>query len=261
MSGPTGVVTGAGSGIGAAAAVALAPAGGTTVLVGRRADALERTAHAVRASGGEAVVLPLDVTADDAGDRAVAAARTATGRLDVVVSAAGAYRPGAFGTLTAAHVREVTALHHLAPLLLADAAVRAFRSAGRPGRIVHVSSITGLVSRGGFTAYEAAKAALIAGARSAAVELAAESVPVNTVAPGWIRSEMTAELLATAPAGALGAFVPAGRPGEAAEIAEVVRWVALDAPAFLTGQTIAVDGGQSVRTGALTVPPPGEDLP
>jgi NAD(P)-dependent dehydrogenase (short-subunit alcohol dehydrogenase family) len=250
MSRPVAVVTGAGSGIGAACADALAASGSDTVLVGRRAEALERTAAAVRAAGADALVLARDVTEPEVED-VVTAAIDHFGRLDIVVTAAGSYEAGAAGELSEAHVRWLSQLLWTSPMLLADAAVRAFRTTGRPGRIVHVSSITALSSRGGYTAYESAKAALIASARSMAIELAPEGIAVNTVAPGWIRSEMTEPTLAAATPAEIAGLIPAGRAGEAAEIAEVVRWLALEAPGFLTAQTIVVDGGQLARTGAL----------
>ena len=133
------------------------------------------------------------------------------------------------------------------PLLVTSSAARHFVQQGS-GRIVHISSITALVSRGGYTLYEASKAGLVAATRSMAVELAPHGVVVNSVAPGWIRTPMTKEFVDRASSEAIAAVIPLGRVGEPEEIAAVTCWLAVDSPVFLTGQTIVVDGGQMSRT-------------
>jgi NAD(P)-dependent dehydrogenase (short-subunit alcohol dehydrogenase family) len=129
--------------------------------------------------------------------------------------------------------------------------VAAHLRASGGGRIVHVTSITASVSRGGYLAYEASKAGLAAATRGFAVDLAPYGIVVNAIAPGWIRTPMAEAFLDRCDPEAVADLIPLGRVGEPGEIAEVARWLLLESPAFLTGQTITVDGGQTAHTATL----------
>ncbi|WBB66301.1 SDR family oxidoreductase [Micromonospora sp. WMMD812] len=237
------VVSGGGTGIGAAVARTLAGDGYDVLVVGRRADVLEAAAKRVsdecgRADAVSAVVA--DLTDPDQLDRVVAAVG---GRaVDVVVNNAGGYLGGDTDTLaaTAAHWRANLDANVLTAVLLTEALRPALRRPG--GRVILVSSIA--AQRGGAGPYSAAKAALHGWAYDLAAQLGPEQITVNVVSPGYVADteffgdRMTAEGHARRVAATL-----VGRAGEPADIAEAVRYLASPAAGYVTGQVLGVNGG------------------
>lgn len=246
---PVAVVAGASGGIGTACVRDLVRRGLRVVAAGRTAQSLRGLASAID-DPAYVRTIKLDLATTDDGDEMVEFALESFGRLDCFVNTAAVYRPSPAVALTPRAWEEVMGVNLRGALLVTSSISRHLVAQGS-GRIVQVSSITAMVSRGGYTLYEASKAGLMAGTRSMAVELAARGVVVNSVAPGWIRTPMSDEFLAGLPPEEVASLIPIGRVGEAEEVAEVVGWLATTSPPYLTGQTLVVDGGQTSFTAHL----------
>jgi 3-oxoacyl-[acyl-carrier protein] reductase len=244
------VVIGATGGIGASVVRHLATRGHSVVAVGRSMEPLVRVTAPLREQGHRLSEYVLDLSGATDGDDLVSFALDLFGRFDAIVNTAAVYQAVAATTLDQDQWSQTMDVNLRGPLLVTSSAARHFVRQGS-GRIVHISSITALVSRGGYTLYEVSKAGLVAATRSMAVELAPHGVVVNSVAPGWVRTPMTEEFLAECSPAAVAELIPVGRVGEPDEIAQVTGWLATESPQFLTGQTIVVDGGQISRTAYL----------
>jgi NAD(P)-dependent dehydrogenase (short-subunit alcohol dehydrogenase family) len=236
------VVTGAGSGIGRAAARAFAEAGARVLGVGRRRHALDETAAGRPAIGVHAA----DLRQPEAPQQVIDTAVDRWGRVDVLVNNAGATRLMPLDQTTAAGVEDLFALNVTAPSLLARAALPHLRRSG--GTIVNISSTYGHRPLPHAAHYAASKAAIEQLTRSWALELAADGVRVNAVAPGPTESEaLTAAGLSEADVEALkreeAARVPLGRRGEPDEVAAWILRLADPSATWLTGQVLTVDGG------------------
>lgn len=236
------LVSGGSRGIGAAAAQALAADGWAVALTYRtNAGAADEVVGAIRAGGGTAAALPLDVT-----DAAAAAG--------VVEQASEALGGPVLGLVNNAGVRAddlAVSLDDDAWATVLDTnltgAFRLTRSAlrgmirARFGRIVNVASVVGPRANAGQANYAAAKAGLIGFTKTAATEVARRGVTINAVAPGFVRTDMTDGVLDDA----VLAAIPARRAGEPHEVAACVRFLASDAAGYVTGSTLFVDGGMS----------------
>ncbi|MBS1676550.1 MAG: SDR family oxidoreductase [Actinobacteria bacterium] len=241
------VVTGAGTGMGAACAQALAASGLAVVLAGRREEKLNETAAAIRAAHDDAV---LEVRPTDVGDPAeceglVADAVARLGRVDVAVTAAATFEPKHILEMSAEDWDSCLDIDLRGSMLVAAAAARAMRDGGEGGRIVLFSSINGRVSEPETAHYSAAKAAVMSLARSMAVDLAGTGIAVNAIAPGWVDTPMIAEFVAEATEEDLGRVNPLRRLGRSEELANFVVYLANEAPEFLTGSSLFMDGGQT----------------
>ena len=233
------LVTGASRGIGAAIARELAAAG-CHVLVNYRSD--ERGATEVKdsivATGGQATLLPFDVS--DAAETTAALAFWCEGdrAIDVVVNNAGVVKDSPFPTMALGDWERVT-----------RTSLDGFFNVTRPlvmplvrrrwGRIISISSLAGLVGNRGQVSYSAAKAGLIGATRSLAKEVAKRNVTVNAVAPGLIDTDMLKQI----PVDDLTKLIPMRRLGLPSEVAKLVRFLASDDAAYITGQVITIDGG------------------
>ncbi len=245
MAGRAAIITGGGSGIGRAAAVALARAGFAVLVGGRRPEPLEETCREVAALGGRAAALPGDVADPDYCAQLTARAVEHFGRLDALVTAGAICENGPVTEVTAEEWDQTLTVNLRGSALCAAAAARQMQAQGDGGRIVLIASINGVTSEPESAQYSASKAGIMSLARSLAVDLAADRIAANAVAPGWVHTDMTDGWLADATDAQKQRLNPVGRLGQPEEIASVITYLAGDAPLFLTGATILVDGGQT----------------
>lgn len=243
LEGHAALVTGAGRGIGASIARELARRGANVALVDLgQFDAAEALAAELRATGRQAVALRADVASFADAEASVTAAVRALGRLDVLVCNAGITRDAASWKMTEADWDAVIDVNLKGAFSFCRAAAPFFR-AQKSGRIVTIASINGLRGKFGQANYSASKAGLIGLTRTLARELGPSGVTVNCVAPGMVRSEMTDSL----PPHVLEAAVAESALGHIAEPEEIAYAVAFLCSPFarhITGQVLAVDGGQ-----------------
>ncbi|MBU6333494.1 MAG: 3-oxoacyl-[acyl-carrier-protein] reductase [Chloroflexi bacterium] len=236
------LVTGASRGIGRAIALALAAAGARVVINYRdRGDAAEQVAATIREAGGRADVLQADVADRESVDALIRQIMTLAGGLDILVNNAGITRDGLLMRMKDDDFDAVLDTNLRGAFLCTRAALRPLLKSAH-GRIINISSVVGVAGNAGQANYAAAKAGLLGFTRSVAREVASRQVTVNAVAPGFIDTDMTAVLGEAARSAALES-IPLKRYGSAAEVAAVVCFLASDAAAYITGQTIAVDGG------------------
>ncbi|MDP3967772.1 MAG: SDR family oxidoreductase [Nocardioides sp.] len=242
LDGKVAVVTGAGRGIGAATAVALAEAGADVVISARHRDQLEKVAAEVEAVGRRAHVAPADLMDLDAAAGLAATAMEAFGRLDVVVNNVGGTIPNALLDTDAAYLAEAFHFNVGTAHALTRAAVPHLLEDGG-GSIVNISSVIGRVAGRGYLAYGTAKAALSHYTRLAAMDLAPR-IRVNAVGVGSVMTSAL-EFVASDEAvmGEMEETTPLGRVGRPEEIAATVLFLASPAGAYLTGKVVEVDGG------------------
>jgi 7-alpha-hydroxysteroid dehydrogenase len=242
VDGQVAVVTGAGRGIGAATAVALAQAGADVVISARHADQLEKVAAQVEEAGRRAVVVPADLMDLDAAAGLAARAVEELGRLDIVVNNVGGTIPNALLDTTPDYLEEAFHFNVSTAHALVRAAVPHQLATGG-GSIVNISSVVGRVSGRGYLAYGTAKAALAHYTRLAARDLNPH-IRVNAVAVG---SVMTSALEFVASDAATKAVMeeatPLQRIGEAEDVAAAVLYLSSPAGGYLTGKVLEVDGG------------------
>jgi 3-oxoacyl-[acyl-carrier protein] reductase len=241
LSGKTALVTGASGGIGGAIARALHGQGAAVTLSGTRANALEQ----LRAALGErahAVAARMDDAADI--DRLAKEAEAAMGRIDILVNNAGITRDNLSMRMKDEDWEKVLQVNLTGTFRLTRAVTRGMMRR-RHGRVVNITSIVGVTGNPGQANYAAAKAGLIGLSKSLAQELASRSITVNCVAPGFIATPMTDVLTDDQKKGIL-ARVPAERLGTPEEIAAGVVYLASDEAAYVTGQTLHINGGMAM---------------
>ena len=242
LAGKNALVTGASGAIGGAIGRALHAAGATVVISGTRRDALDALAAELR----ERVhVVPADLASAEAIEALLPAAEEALGgEVAILINNAGMNRDMLFARMSDEDWQRVLDVNLTAPFRLARAVLRGMIRS-RYGRIVSISSIVGVTGNAGQANYTAAKAGLIGMTKSLAAEVASRNITVNCVAPGFITSAMT-DALNEKQRAAILERVPAKRLGTGAEIAAAVLFLASDEAAYVTGQTIHVNGGMAM---------------
>jgi 3-oxoacyl-[acyl-carrier protein] reductase len=243
LSGQTAIVTGASRGLGKVMALRLAASGARVACVARSADKLAETVAVIHAACGSAEAFSCDVTNRESVDKLVDQVAEGWGRLDILVNNAGVTRDTLLPRMSDEEWDEVINTNLRGVFLFSRAASRHMMRA-RYGRIINITSVSGLMGNAGQTNYSASKAGLIGFTRSLSRELAGRKVTINAVAPGFIESDMTA-VLGDALLDEAKKRIPAKRLGKAEEIADAVLFLASAGASYITGQVLVVDGGMT----------------
>jgi len=243
LEGKVAIVTGASRGIGRAIAVALASEGAKVVVnYASSASAAEAVVAEINSleNGSEAISIPADVSKEAEVDSLIKSAIDKWGRVDVLVNNAGITRDTLLLRMKLEDWQSVIDLN-LTGVFLTSRAIAKIMLKQKSGRIINIASVSGLMGNAGQGNYSAAKAGVIGFTKTVAKELASRGITVNAVAPGFIATDMTADLKNTEE---ILKFIPLGRYGQPEEIAGMVRFLAADpAAAYITGQVFNVDGG------------------
>ncbi|MFT6580095.1 MAG: 3-oxoacyl-[acyl-carrier protein] reductase [Alphaproteobacteria bacterium] len=241
LTGKTALVTGASGGIGAAIARALHASGAAVALSGTRMDALETLQGEL---GERAVALPADLGDPDAGVALVKQTEDALGALDILVNNAGMTRDNLAMRMKDDDWQAVLDVNLTATFRLSRAVLRGMMKR-RWGRIIGVTSIVGVTGNAGQVNYAASKAGMIGMSKSLAQEVASRGITVNCIAPGFIETAMT-DSLPEKQRETLVSAIPAGRMGSSADIAAGSVYLASEEAAYVTGQTLHINGGMAM---------------
>ncbi|NNJ88980.1 MAG: SDR family oxidoreductase [Eudoraea sp.] len=244
------VVTGAGSGIGAASAALMASLGAKVIASDIDLKSVEEVVADIKRSGGEAAAYQLDVRQYEEVDALMSKVVKDHGSIDVLVNNAGI--GGKDQSKTAEHTLDdwenviavnQTGVFYCMKLGLIQMMVQGY------GNIINIASLAGLKASGNNLSYSASKFAVVGMTKSAALEYGSKNIRINAVCPGYTHSSLLDQLLASRPdmEQKLKRLIPMGRFGEAAEVAETVAWLASDKSKYITGQTITIDGGTSLH--------------
>jgi len=239
--GQTAIVTGASRGIGRAIAISLAQAGAKVACIARSEDKLAETVQAIVAAGGVADAYACDVTSGESVQKVVDAVTEKWEKLHILVNNAGVTRDTLIPRMSDEDWDLVINTNLRGTFLFTRAVTRPMMQ-GRYGRIINISSVSGITGNPGQSNYSASKAGVIGMTRSIAKELAGRKITVNAVAPGFIETEMT-EALGPVVLDEVKKRVPAKRLGQPEDIAGPVLFLASEAAAYITGQVLTVDGG------------------
>ncbi len=247
LSGQTAIVTGASRGLGKAMAVALGRSGARVACVARSADKLAETVAEIAAAGGEAEVYSCDVGDRESVEKVIEAVAEKWGRIDILVNNAGITQDTLMAAMSDEQWDDVIRTNLRGPFLFMRGVYRHMMKA-RYGRIINISSVSGLIGNPGQSNYSASKAGLIGVTRTLSRELAKRGVTVNAVAPGFIESDMTQDLIrkfGQAVVDEAKKRIPAQRLGTAEEVAAAVLFLASPAASYVTGHVLVVDGGMT----------------
>lgn len=243
LTGKNALVTGATGGIGGAIAKAFHAAGATVAISGRRKDKLDELAAEL---GDRVHVLPCDLADREAVGKLVDEAVSAMGRLDVIVNNAGLTRDNLFMVMKDEEWDDVIAVNLTATFMLMRAASRhMMRNRTGFGRIINISSVSGVFGNPGQGNYAASKSGMIGMTKSLAREVASRGITANCIAPGFIKTDMTAALNEKQTE-EISKMIPAQRFGEADDIAAAALYLASAAGGYMTGQTLHVNGGMAM---------------
>jgi 3-oxoacyl-[acyl-carrier protein] reductase len=241
LTGKTALVTGATGGIGGAVAKALHGAGATVAISGRNEGKLKELAASL---GDRVHVIPADLSSAEGVEKLVKDATAAMERVDILVNNAGLTRDNLSMRMKDEEWNEVIAVNMTATFKLAQAVQRGMMKA-RWGRIINVASIVGVTGNPGQANYCASKAGMIGWSKAMAMEIASRNITVNCIAPGFIATAMT-DALNDDQKGRINEKIPAGRMGSSEDIAAAALYLASDEAAYVTGQTLHVNGGMAM---------------
>jgi len=257
LAGRSAIVTGGSRGIGRGIADRLATAGVNVLVTGRDQDNLDACVAELAGRPGTVSGLAADVTSPDDCARVVAVALERHGGLDIVCANAGIYPSGRIEDLTPEDIEQVIGVNVKGTFFIVQAALSPLTASGH-GRVVVTSSITGpITGYPGWSHYGASKAAQLGFIRTAAMELAPKQITINAVLPGNIVTEGLADM-GQEYLDSMASAIPAGRLGTVADIGNAALFFATDEAAYITGQTLVVDGGQVLPESLMAI---AEQLP
>ena len=247
VAGKAAIVTGAGTGIGRAIALALAREGAKVAVAGRRREKLGEVAQAIRQAGGEALVTVCDVSSEADSYRAVKDAEEAFGHVNVLVNNAGALSVSTVESISVEEWDRLMATNLKGPFLMSRAVLPAMRQAGG-GAIVNVGSVLGLVAMKDRAAYCASKGGVTMLTKAMALDHAQEKIRVNCICPAIVETDLIRELFSKSEEGRRArdirlATLPLGKFGKPDDIAELAVFLASEESSWMTGTAIPVDGG------------------
>jgi NAD(P)-dependent dehydrogenase (short-subunit alcohol dehydrogenase family) len=247
LSGKVALITGGGTGIGRAIAVAFAREGASVAVAARRVEKLKEVAGAIEKEGGQAIALECDVTRAKDAERAVRETAVKFGKLDVLVNNAGTLSVSTVENITEEDWDRVMTVNLKGPFLLSRAALKEFRKAGG-GAIVNIGSVLGLVAMQNRAAYCASKGGVTLLTKAMALDHAHENVRVNCICPSIVETELVKGLFDDSPQGkvlrkAREGTIPLGRFGKPIDVAELAVFLASEESSWITGAAIPLDGG------------------
>lgn len=239
------VVTGGSRGIGRAISIELAKRGAHVIVnFNSHQEAAQAVIDEIRANGGSASSLQADVSDEVQAQKLIKEATGVHGKIDILVNNAGITRDNVIMMMKPEDFDAVINTNLRSTWLCAKAAVRAMMSK-RYGRIINITSVSGIMGQSGQTNYSASKAGIIGFTKALAREVASRGITVNAVAPGFVLTDLTKDLPAELTA-QLNNFIPLGRWGEASDVANAVAFLASDEASYITGHVLNVDGGMAM---------------
>jgi NAD(P)-dependent dehydrogenase (short-subunit alcohol dehydrogenase family) len=247
LKGKVTIVTGGGSGIGRAIALALAAGGARVAVLGRRQEPLEGVVKEISQAGGQAIAVAADVTRDDEGRKAAQETEKAFGRIDVLVNNAGALSVSTVDSISEEEWDRVLATNLKGPFLMSRAVLPAMRRVGG-GSIINIGSVLGLVAMRDRAAYCASKGGVTLLTKAMALDHAHENIRVNCICPAIVETDLIRDLFSKTEEGrnardARISTLPLGRFGKPADIAGLAVFLASDESSWMTGVAVPVDGG------------------
>ena len=248
LSGKSALVTGASSGLGRHFAEVLAAAGARVAAAARRVDRAARVCEEIGERGGTAVPIRLDVTERASVETAVAETAAALGALDILVNNAGVTATSSFVDLAEEDWDRVVDTDLKGVFLVAQEAARRMQAQGTGGTIVNIASILGLRVAGHLAPYAAAKAGVVQLTKAMALELARHGIRVNALCPGYMETDLNRAFFAGEAGQALIRRIPQRRLGRPEELDGALLLLCSDAGSYITGATLAVDGGHLVSS-------------
>jgi len=243
LAGRVALITGAGRGIGRAIAIRLAREGATVAVNALHTENASQTAQEITALGFPALAVPGDVSVSDNVSDIVAAVTDKYGRLDILVNNAGITCDQTLARMSDKQWEDILAVNLRSVFLCCRAAIRPMLK-NKWGRMINLSSVTGLAGNTGQTNYAATKAGIIGFTRSLAREVGAHGITVNALAPGFIKTDLTARLSEKQRQASL-SQIPVGFLGEVDDVAAACAFLASEETRYITGHVLTVDGGMT----------------